>query len=115
MNRTFGRRRPLGEYTIFLARTSVLGFDESDFKNGDGGRLIASIVAWGDSNVVGNCIRTHQSAGTDHVCIQTLTANPQSLPLAEWRELASALLRAWKRCRRMEISESGHYFRESNC
>jgi hypothetical protein len=61
---------------------------------GGGDRLIDSIVAWGDSNVVGNRIRAHQSAGTDHVCIQVLTANPQSLPLAEWRELAAARLRA---------------------
>jgi probable F420-dependent oxidoreductase len=71
-----------------------LGFDESDFKNGGSDRLIDSIVAWGDLNVVGNRIRAHQSAGADHVCIQVLTANPQSLPLAEWRDLASALLRA---------------------
>ena len=70
------------------------GFDESGFKNGGSDRLIDSIVAWGDLNVVGNRIRAHQSAGADHVCIQVLTANPQSLPLAEWREFASALLRA---------------------
>ena len=71
-----------------------LGFDESDFKNGGSDRLIDSIVAWGDLNVVGNRIRAHQSAGADLVCIQVLTANPQSLPLVEWRELAAALLRA---------------------
>jgi hypothetical protein len=51
-----------------------LGLDESDFKNGGSERLIDSIVAWGDLNVVGNRIRAHQSAGADHVCIQALTA-----------------------------------------
>jgi probable F420-dependent oxidoreductase len=81
----------LPNYTNNLLR---LGFDESDFKNGGSDRLIDGIIAWGDLNAVRNRIRAHQSAGADHVCIQVLTANPQLLPLAEWRELAPALLRA---------------------
>ena len=36
----------------------------------------------------------HHSAGADHVCIQVLTADPKTLPLREWRELATALLRS---------------------
>jgi probable F420-dependent oxidoreductase len=71
-----------------------LGFDEADCKNGGSDRLIDSIIAWGDLNAVRNRIRAHQTAGADHVCIQVLTANPQSLSLAEWRELAATLLRA---------------------
>jgi probable F420-dependent oxidoreductase len=68
-----------------------LGFDESDFKNGGSDRLIDGIIAWGDINAIRNRIRAHQSAGADHVCIQVLTANPQLLPLAEWRQVASFL------------------------
>jgi probable F420-dependent oxidoreductase len=68
-----------------------LGFDESDFKNGGSDRLIDGIIAWGDINAIRSRIRAHQSAGADHVCIQVLPANPQLLPLAEWREVASAL------------------------
>ncbi|MGA2924197.1 MAG: LLM class F420-dependent oxidoreductase [Candidatus Sulfotelmatobacter sp.] len=56
-----------------------LGFDEADCKNGGSDRLIDSIIAWGDLNAVRNRIRAHQTAGADHVCIQVLTANPQSL------------------------------------
>jgi probable F420-dependent oxidoreductase len=70
-----------------------LGFEESDFKNGGSDRLIDNIIAWGDLNTVRSRIRAHQSAGADHVCIQVLTAKPKLLPLAEWRELAPALLR----------------------
>jgi probable F420-dependent oxidoreductase len=70
-----------------------LGFQESDFKNGGSDRLIDSIIAWGDLNAIRKRIRAHQTAGADHVCIQVLTANPKLLPLAEWRELAPALLR----------------------
>jgi probable F420-dependent oxidoreductase len=71
-----------------------LGFTESDFKSGGSDRLIDSIIAWGDLNAVRNRIRAHQTAGADHVCIQVLTADPKQLPLAEWRELAPALLGA---------------------
>jgi hypothetical protein len=42
--------------------------------------------------------------GADHVCIQVLTATPRSLSLAEWRDLASALLEAMPK---NGISESG--------
>ena len=70
-----------------------LGFDESDIKNGGSDRLIDSIIAWGDLNAIRNRIRAHHSAGADHVCVQVLSANPRSLPLAEWREIAPALLR----------------------
>lgn len=69
-----------------------LGFDESDVKNGGSDRLIDSIIAWGDLNAIRNRIRAHHSAGADHVCIQVLSANPRSLPLAEWREIGPALL-----------------------
>jgi probable F420-dependent oxidoreductase len=71
-----------------------LGFDESDFKNGGSDRLVDAVIAWGDLIAVRNRIHAHQSAGADHVCIQVLTANPQVLPLPEWRELSSALLAA---------------------
>jgi probable F420-dependent oxidoreductase len=70
-----------------------LGFTEADFKNGGSDRLIDAIIAWGDLNAIRNRIRAHQSAGADHVCIQVLTADPKAIPMPQWRELASALLR----------------------
>jgi probable F420-dependent oxidoreductase len=69
-----------------------LGFDESDFRNGGSDRLIDAIIAWGDVNAIRNRIREHHSAGADHVCIQVLTADRHTLPLREWRDLASAVL-----------------------
>jgi probable F420-dependent oxidoreductase len=69
-----------------------LGFSSDDCKNGGSDRLVDAIVAWGDLDAIRNRIRAHQSAGADHVCIQALTANSKSLPLQEWRELASALI-----------------------
>jgi probable F420-dependent oxidoreductase len=69
-----------------------LGFREDDFLNGGSDRLIDAIIAWGDLNAIRNRIHEHHSAGADHVCVQVLPADPQALPLHEWRELASAVI-----------------------
>lgn len=68
-----------------------LGFSESDIQNCSD-RLIDSIIAWGDLNAIRSRVREHHAAGADHVCVQVLPADPQPLPLKEWRELAKALL-----------------------
>jgi probable F420-dependent oxidoreductase len=69
-----------------------LGFIESDFKDGGTDRLLDSIVAWGDLNAIRRRIQEHHDAGADHVCIQVLTADEKTVPMREWKELASALL-----------------------
>ena len=71
-----------------------LGFKDEDLVDGGSDRLVDAIVAWGDMNAVIDRVRAHQSAGADHVCIQALPSEPQALPLSQWRELASALLRS---------------------
>ena len=69
-----------------------LGFDDADLANAGSDRLVDAIVAWGDLTTICARIRQHHSAGATHVCVQVLPANPQALPINEWRELASALL-----------------------
>ena len=69
-----------------------LGFTSDDCANGGSDRLIDAIIAWGDLDAIRKRIHAHQSAGADHVCIQALPADPNSLPLREWRELATALI-----------------------
>ncbi len=71
-----------------------LGFGDADFTNGGSDRLVDAIVAWGDMTAVIDRVRAHQSAGANHVCIQVLPADPQALPMPQWRELAAALLRS---------------------
>ena len=68
-----------------------LGFEEVDFKEGGSNRLIDSIIAWGDLNAIRSRIDEHHAAGADHVCIQVLTSDDKTLPMKEWKELASAL------------------------
>jgi probable F420-dependent oxidoreductase len=70
-----------------------LGFADDELANGGSDRLVDAIVAWGDMAAVMKRIRAHQSAGADHVCIQVLPPDPQALPMAQWRDLAAAVLK----------------------
>jgi len=70
-----------------------LGFTEEDCKGEGSDRLIDAIVAWGDPDAIRRRIEAHLSAGADHVCIQALAADPKQLPSAEWRQLASVLIK----------------------
>ena len=71
-----------------------LGFSDADLVGAGSDRLVDTIVAWGDMNAVIDRVRAHQSAGANHVCLQVLPPDPQALPLPQWREVASALLRS---------------------
>jgi probable F420-dependent oxidoreductase len=89
--RAIGRRhlaRYLGapNYTNNWRR---LGFVDRDFVEGGSDRLVDAMVAWGDLDAVRARVEEHFAAGANHVCLQVLTEEPDSLPLAEWRALAA--------------------------
>jgi probable F420-dependent oxidoreductase len=69
-----------------------LGFGNEDLAGSGNDRLVDAIVAWGKMQAVIDRVREHQTAGADHVCVQVLPADPQALPMSQWREVASALL-----------------------
>jgi probable F420-dependent oxidoreductase len=71
-----------------------LGFSEEDLAGSGSDRLVDAIVVWGDMKAITDRVRAHQSAGANHVCLQVLPPDPQALPMPQWRELASALLRS---------------------
>lgn len=68
-----------------------LGYHDSDLANGGSDRLVDAIVAWGSSEDIGRRVREHHEAGADHVCVQ-IVAPTEGFPIAEYRELAAALL-----------------------
>jgi probable F420-dependent oxidoreductase len=70
-----------------------LGFGDDDIRGGGSDRLVDAIVAWGDVGAVVERVRAHHEAGADHVCIQVLPRDAKAMPVAEWKTLASALLR----------------------
>jgi probable F420-dependent oxidoreductase len=69
-----------------------LGYSEDDLKDGGSNRLVDAVVSWGSVDAVASRIREHHAAGADHVCIQVIPDATGALPLAEYRELAPALL-----------------------
>ncbi|GHE79397.1 LLM class F420-dependent oxidoreductase [Amycolatopsis deserti] len=87
MARRFMRRYlALPNYTNNLRR---LGWGDDDLDGQGSDRLVDALVAWGSLDRIAARVQAHLDAGADHVCVQVLTADPQTLPLAEWRELAS--------------------------
>src|SRR5271157_2763930 len=69
------------------------GYGDDDIGGGGSDRLIDALIPWGDVATIAARIREHHDAGADHVCIQAI-ADYSTFPLAEYRELAPALLGA---------------------
>jgi probable F420-dependent oxidoreductase len=69
----------------------TLGFDDDDLTGGGSDRLVDAVVCWGDLDTIAARVAEHYQAGADHVCVQIISPLP-SFPLAQYRELAPALL-----------------------
>lgn len=79
---------PLPNYTNNLRR---FGFTDDDIEGGGSDRLIEAVIPWGDAEAIAERVRAHLEAGADHVCVQVV-ADFFKFPLAQYRELAPALL-----------------------
>lgn len=71
----------------------TLGYRDADLSGGGSDRLVDAVVGWGDLDAVAAHVGAHFQAGADHVCVQVISGR-DSFPLAEYRELAPALLAA---------------------
>ena len=69
----------------------TFGFSDADLSGGGSDRLVDAIVCWGDLETIAARVHGHLEAGADHVCVQVISGR-ESFPLAEYRELAPALL-----------------------
>lgn len=69
----------------------TLGYGDDDIDGGGSDRLIDAVIPWGDVVPIAARVREHLDAGADHVCIQVV-AGRDRFPLAQYRELAPALL-----------------------
>lgn len=81
----------LPNYTNNLRR---LGWGDDDLDDGGSDALVDAIVAWGDEQAIVDRVAAHHAAGADHVCVQVLGTDATTLPMAQWRNLAPALLDA---------------------
>lgn len=75
----------------YVRNLRTLGFIDADLAEGGSNRLVDAIVAWGTVEAIATRVRAHHAAGADHVCVQVLDADPQALPMQQWRALAPAL------------------------
>jgi probable F420-dependent oxidoreductase len=88
-------RRFMGTYTKlpnYANNLLRLGFTQDDIVGPDGqssDRLVDAICAWGSLEQVAARITAHFDAGASHVSVQVLAGDLVTLPMAEWRELAS--------------------------
>jgi len=67
------------------------GFTEADLDGGGSDRLVDGIVAWGTVDAVATRVRAHHDAGADHVAVQLLSDDWDTVPLAQYRALAEAV------------------------
>jgi len=70
-----------------------IGWSDADLAGDGSDALVDAIVVWGDASAIRERVEKHLANGADHVCIQALRADPAAHPLAEWRALATALVR----------------------
>jgi probable F420-dependent oxidoreductase len=75
----------------YASNLRAFGYGDEDFDGNGSDRLIDALVPWGDVETVAARVREHHDAGADHVCMQVV-APYDSGPLAQYRELAGALL-----------------------
>jgi hypothetical protein len=68
-----------------------LGFSDEDFVRGGSTRLCDAMVVHGDEAVILERVNEHRQAGADHVCLQVLGAEPRTMPIDDWRRLASVV------------------------
>ena len=76
----------LPTYAQNLAR-----FGLGDDDGGPSDRVVDALVAVGDVDVVVRRVRDHLDAGADHVCVELLTGDDDTVPIEGWRRLAPAL------------------------
>ncbi|WP_432544932.1 TIGR03620 family F420-dependent LLM class oxidoreductase [Kineococcus sp. SYSU DK002] len=79
----------LPNYTNNLRR---FGYGDEDFADGGSDRLVDELVPWGSTATVVAGIARHVDAGADEVAVQVITATGEDFPLAQWGELAGALI-----------------------
>jgi probable F420-dependent oxidoreductase len=79
-----------GGYAANLRR---MGFAEDEVARLSD-RLVDAVVAWGDVDAIAARVAEHLRAGADQVAVSVVSADPPgTLPVEQWRRLATALIR----------------------
>ncbi len=81
----------LPNYANNLLRLGHSQFDIAGPDKMPSDKMVDAIVAWGSLETIVGRIKDHLQAGANHVSVQVLSGKVGELPIAQWRELASAL------------------------
>jgi probable F420-dependent oxidoreductase len=76
----------------YVNNVRALGYSEDDVAGAGSDRLVDAVVAWGDEAAIAARVAEHHAAGADHVCLQELTDDMGTFPVAQYRRLAPAVL-----------------------
>jgi probable F420-dependent oxidoreductase len=85
--------RGYGQLANYAKSWRRLGFSEDDIATCSD-RLIDALFAWGDEGMIAERVQEHFSAGADHVCLQVVGPERNSIGATRpaWRALAESLL-----------------------
>jgi len=81
----------LGQVPAYQANFRRMGFTDDDISQLTD-RLVDALVVWGDADTIAGHVAAHRAAGADQVALNLL-GSPGTIPLDQWRELATALIR----------------------
>jgi probable F420-dependent oxidoreductase len=76
----------------YVRSLCTVGFDEADLRDGGTDEVVDALVAYGDVDAIASRVDKQLDAGANHVCLQVLSADSNTVPMPAWRELAAALL-----------------------
>lgn len=65
-----------------------LGTPEEQLADGGSDELLDTLVAWGDVDAVAAHLRRQQEAGADHIALNVLGGDPDTVPMEAWQRLA---------------------------
>ena len=68
-----------------------LGFSEEDLADGGSNALVDALVAWGDEDAIRGRVLEHLEAGADHVCIQPIGHDADTIGIEQLRRLGPAM------------------------
>ncbi|WP_214412075.1 TIGR03620 family F420-dependent LLM class oxidoreductase [Sphaerisporangium fuscum] len=83
--------RPYLNTPYNVAKFQRLGYTEEEIGGGGSDRLVDDFVFWGDLDTIVGKLRTHITAGADHVAVQVIGVEPGGTAMPYWRDLAGAL------------------------
>jgi probable F420-dependent oxidoreductase len=87
-------RGPLGFLSTlpaYRANFRRMGFTDEEITHLDD-RLVDALISWGDPDMVAAKISEHTRAGADHVAVSVTAGSPSTIPMRQWRQLATALI-----------------------